>query len=97
MKRLACVLCLLVLTGCVNQAQVAAQQEAQRQAQEAQRQALMRQDDQTCRSYSALPGTDQYVNCRMNLTNNRARAAEAAEVADANVRAAALAAYLSHH
>lgn len=30
-------------------------------------------DDATCRSYGTAPGSPNYVQCRMNLENNRAQ------------------------
>lgn len=53
------------------------QLEAQRQAQAvaaAQTQAVS--DDAQCRAYGAAEGTPVYVQCRMNLDNQRAAAAE---------------------
>ena len=75
MRRL-CLPILLIATGCVLsgcaeyrarvQARMAAQQEAINQA-----------DDAQCRQYGAVPGSDGYTACRMNLANNH-RADEAA-------------------
>jgi hypothetical protein len=35
-------------------------------------------DDAKCRSYGAEPGSQAYMQCRMNLDNNRAAIAQAA-------------------
>jgi len=32
---------------------------------------LAQQDDAVCRSYGAVPGTDTYINCRMQRDNVR--------------------------
>ena len=56
-----CALSLLLLSGCVT-AEQAQQQQAARIA----------DDDATCRSYGVARGSDAYVACRMNLTNNHA-------------------------
>jgi hypothetical protein len=65
-------LVLLPLTSCADfQARMAEQRAAQQQA-------INDGDDAQCRSYGATPGSDDYVACRMNLTNNRQRAAIAA-------------------
>jgi hypothetical protein len=32
---------------------------------------LAQQDDAVCRSYGATPGTDAYINCRMQRDNTR--------------------------
>jgi hypothetical protein len=56
---------LLLLTGCADyQAKLAAQRAAQQQA-------IDQADDATCRSYGAVPGSEVYVACRMNIANNR--------------------------
>ena len=47
---------LLCLTGCFA---IASPQE------------IAQQDDAVCRSYGAAPGTDAYVNCRMQRDNTR--------------------------
>lgn len=59
------ILLAIPLAGC---AQMAAQQEAEAAAQRARAAAI---DDQTCRSYGALPGSDAYVACRINADNFR--------------------------
>lgn len=48
------------LASCANQAQRASE-----------RATIDAADDQTCRGYGVLPGSDAYVACRVNLTNNR--------------------------
>jgi hypothetical protein len=48
--------------------------EAARAAQQAR---IDNADDGQCRRYGALPGTDAYVACRMNIANNRQAADEA--------------------
>lgn len=52
---------------------MAAQQAAQAQQQA---QAQYWADDSYCRDLGAAPGTPIYVQCRMNLDNQRAQAAE---------------------
>lgn len=59
----AVALCLF-LGACANQQQLAAQRAAQQAA-------LNAEDDNTCRSYGAQPGSDQYINCRMMLSAQR--------------------------
>jgi primosomal replication protein N len=57
-----------LLAGC-------AQYEAQQQAQaNAQAQAQAAGDDAQCQSYGVMPGSPGYVQCRMNLDNQRAAA-----------------------
>jgi hypothetical protein len=56
MKRAVATLSLLSLTGCLATASP---------------QDLAQRDDATCRSYGAVPGTDAYVNCRMQRDNTR--------------------------
>jgi PBP1b-binding outer membrane lipoprotein LpoB len=57
----------LTLAGC---AQYEAQQQAQAQAQAA---AIEANDDAKCQSYGAAPGSQPYIQCRMNLDNQRAQ------------------------
>jgi hypothetical protein len=57
---------LSILSGC---AEWRARQEA---AAAAQAQAIGANDDATCRSYGASPGSPAYVQCRMNISNQRA-------------------------
>ena len=65
---------LSVLTGCAEyQARLAAQRAAQQQA-------IDQADDATCRSYGAVPGSEVYVACRMNIANNRQTASVIASV-----------------
>ena len=60
------VLAATVLTGCT-------EYEAQRQQEQiAQAQAVAANDDAQCRSYGAAPGSPSYVQCRMNIDNQRA-------------------------
>lgn len=61
----ACILA-LPLAGC---AQYEAQQQAQAQAQA---EAQAASDDAQCQSYGAAPGSPPYIQCRMNLDNQRA-------------------------
>jgi hypothetical protein len=57
----------VVLAGC-------AEYEARRQQEQAaQAQAVAANDDAQCRSYGAQPGSPVYVQCRMNLDNQRAQ------------------------
>lgn len=68
--RQCCILATLLLASC-------GQLEAQRQAQQAEAmQAQAAADDAQCRAYGAAPGTPIYIQCRMNLDNQRAAAAE---------------------
>jgi hypothetical protein len=53
------------LSGCMT----AAEQQA---AAQAEARAVAAQDDATCRSYGAKPGTNPYIACRMNIANQRA-------------------------
>lgn len=55
----------LALTAC------ASEQERQAQAQ-AQAAAMQANDDAQCRSYGAVPGSPEYIQCRMNIDNQRA-------------------------
>ena len=55
MRRAIAILSLLFLTGCITDTP----------------QSLAQADDATCRSYGAAPGTDTYVNCRMQRDNVR--------------------------
>jgi hypothetical protein len=55
MGRTAAIVCLLFLCGCITDNP----------------QSLAQQDDATCRSYGAVPGSDAYVNCRMQRDNTR--------------------------
>ena len=60
------------LAGC-------AQYEAQQRAQAAaQAKAQIASDDAQCRSYGVMPGSPGYVQCRMNLDNQHAEAAQQA-------------------
>jgi hypothetical protein len=45
--------------------------QAERDAQQAQ--AIAANDDAQCRSYGAAPGSQTYIQCRMNLDNQRAQ------------------------
>jgi hypothetical protein len=56
MRRVAALLSLFSLTGCLATASP---------------QDLAQKDDAVCRSYGAVPGTDAYVNCRMQRDNTR--------------------------
>lgn len=56
----------LALAGCNNP-------EARQAAIEAHRAAMVRQDDQQCRSYGVPAGSDPYIQCRMQLTQLRAQ------------------------
>ena len=48
--------------------------QAERQAQQAQQAAAVAaNDDAQCRSYGAAPGSQVYIQCRMNLDNQRAQ------------------------
>jgi hypothetical protein len=62
-------------------------QQAQAQAQAAA--AVAANDDAQCRSYGAEPGSPSYIQCRMNLDNQRAQVA-------ASDRAAAIQYLLNH-
>jgi hypothetical protein len=55
MRRAGAILSFLLLSGCITDNP----------------QALAQQDDATCRSYGAAPGSDAYVNCRMQRDNVR--------------------------
>lgn len=61
----ACVLALAV-AGC------AAYEQQQREQAQAQAQAQAASDDAQCQSYGAAPGSPSYVQCRMNIDNQRA-------------------------
>lgn len=61
----ACALA-LTLAAC------ASEQERQAQAQ-AQAAAIEANDDAKCQSYGAAPGSQAYIQCRMNLDNQRAQ------------------------
>ena len=57
----------VVVAGC-------AEYEAHRQQEQiAQAQAQATNDDAQCRSYGTQPGSQMYVQCRMNLDNQRAQ------------------------
>ena len=58
---------LLSLTGC------AEYEQWERQQQQAQMAAMQAQDDSTCRSYGATPGSPAYIQCRIKLDNRRAQ------------------------
>ncbi len=60
--RLLCLFLALPLIGCLGQS------EAEIAAKKAE---LAAKDDETCRSYSAKPGTDIYVQCRMSQQQSR--------------------------
>jgi hypothetical protein len=60
----ACILALM-LPACVS----AEQQRAQAEAQAA---AINANDDAKCQSFGAAPGSQAYIQCRMNLDNQRA-------------------------
>jgi hypothetical protein len=57
------VLVLLPLAACTTAAEI-----------QANARAVAAQDDATCRSYGASPGSAVYVQCRMNISNQRAAA-----------------------
>jgi len=61
----ACTLA-LALTGC------AAYEQQQREQAQAQAAAIAANDDAQCQSYGAAHGSPAYVQCRMNLDNQRA-------------------------
>lgn len=62
----ACILAMM-LAGCADyEARQQAQAQAQAQAQQA-------NDDAQCQSYGAAPGSQSYIQCRMNLDNQRAQ------------------------
>ena len=63
-----CIL-VLALSGC------AAYQQRQLEQAQAQAAAQAANDDAQCRSYGAEPGSSVYVQCRMNLDNQRAQVA----------------------
>lgn len=66
----AVVASVLALSGCMSdQQKLAKAQEAKAQQASA--------DDAQCRSYGAAPGSDLYVNCRMQLDSRRTQADEA--------------------
>jgi hypothetical protein len=70
------VACIATLAGC-------AEYEARRQQEQmAKAQAVTANDDAQCRSYGAAPGSQSYIQCRMNIDNQRAqmRTALAAQV-----------------
>ena len=58
-----------LLSSCANEAEQRAQAQAAAQAQ-------ANADDAQCRSYGATQGSSVYVQCRMNLDNQRAAADE---------------------
>jgi hypothetical protein len=60
-------LLLLVLTGCAAQQQADAAADAHARA---------ANDDAQCRSNGVLPGSPDYVQCRMNLDNQHAAAVQ---------------------
>ncbi|MFY9601099.1 MAG: hypothetical protein WBX05_15465 [Pseudolabrys sp.] len=60
-------LLLLVLTGCATQQQADTAAEAQQRA---------ANDDAQCRSNGVLPGSQGYLECRMNLDNQHAAAVQ---------------------
>jgi hypothetical protein len=67
MRTIAVVIGFFALSGC-------AQYEAQRQAEAiAQAQAIDSNDDSRCQSYGAPRGSQNYVQCRMNLDNQHAQ------------------------
>lgn len=78
----ACTLALAV-AGC------AAYQQRQLEQAQAQAAAQAASDDAQCQSYGAIPGSPVYVQCRMNLDNQRAQVA-------ANDRAVAIQYLLTH-
>lgn len=67
MGRIAAVFACLLLSGC---AEYEARQRAEEQAAFDARE---RAEDGQCRSYGAEPGTPVYVQCRMNISNQRAQ------------------------
>jgi hypothetical protein len=70
----------LGLSSCGLVAEYRAQQQAQINA----------ADDAQCQSYGVAPGSDAYVACRMNLTNNRAQADAVSRSNDAALSGALL-------
>lgn len=52
--------------------------------------AILAKDDQQCRSFGAVPGTQTYVACRMNLNQNRTGAAIAQQQSTAGMGAMGL-------
>ena|SRR5581483_1556888 len=62
----ACILALM-LTGC------AAYEQRQREQAAAEAAAVAANDDAQCRFYGAAPGSQAYIQCRMNLDNQRAQ------------------------
>jgi hypothetical protein len=74
------VLVFVALTALAGCAEYEAKQREQAQAQAA---AIAANEDATCRSYGAQPGSPGYIQCRMNLSNQRAQV-------DANDRAIAM-------
>lgn len=66
MRIVAAFALVLTLTGCAAYEQ---RQQEQAQAQAAARNA---NDDAQCQSYGAAPGSPSYIQCRMNLDNQRA-------------------------
>lgn len=96
--RFAILLPALVLAGCGLSPEYRARQAAAREAQLA---ALNDREDATCLGYGVQRGSQPYVNCRMNLANNRAlqgavdRQAQAVEQAN-YVRMMAVGASMMH-
>jgi len=67
MRIVAALAIALTLGSCAEyQAQQQAQAQAQAQAQQA-------SDDAQCQSYGAAPGSPAYIQCRMNLDNQRSQ------------------------
>ena len=62
----ACTLALM-LAGC------AEYQQRQQEEAQAQAAAIAANDDAQCRSYGAAPGSQAYIQCRMNFDNQRAQ------------------------
>lgn len=58
-----------MLAGCASQAEMQANAHA-----------VAMQDDSICRGYGAKPGTPTYVQCRMNIANQRAAADNVDEI-----------------
>jgi hypothetical protein len=67
-------LCLCCLCGC---GLIPGYRERFEAARDAQQTAADNADDAKCQSYGSKPGSDAYVACRMNLSNNREAADEA--------------------
>jgi hypothetical protein len=65
MARIFAVMLISLLSGCAHETQL------DREALDA-TVAMATNDDELCRSYGAKPGTPSYVDCRLNLSTQRA-------------------------